>query len=114
MIEATDIIQKIGKRKFAEMATQQKGRRMLDLEKTRRWGRGKTVFQICQHGKVTIRNCEPTKECRVCLKSTEITKLPDFEPHFNLGLGCYVESKSEMRKAAKQKGLIHIGSDGIR
>ncbi len=33
------------------------------------------------------------------------TKLRDFKPHFNLGLGCYVESKQDEIDVMKKKGL---------
>lgn len=111
MIEAQDLLQRMGKKKFIEMASQTRGRTLADRERTSRWGKGKTFFQICEHGKVTIRNFEKTHDCMNCNKSTGITKTKDFEPHFNAGLGAWVESKSEMNKLAKQKGMIHIGDD---
>jgi len=112
MIEATDMIEKMGKRKFVEFAlrNQTPGQRMLDIQKRRRWGRN-VKFRKCEHGVWTIDNYVH-KRCPKCYAS--VTKPPDFQPHFNHGLGVYVESRSDLKKAAKLKGLIHVGSDGIR
>lgn len=114
MIPAEKMIEKMGKSSFAEFATRQKGKRLVDHEKSRRWGRGTVNFRICEHNKVTIRNGRETKECNPCQSSTGVTKTKDFEPHFNLGLGGYVESKSDMNRAAKQAGLIPIGMDRLK
>jgi len=114
MIPAEEIIQKVGKKEFQKMATnQQRGQRMVDIKNLRRWGKGDVWFRICEHGNVTIRKGEPTKDCKPCLKSTGVTKLRDFEEHFNLGIGGYVTSKRDMKESAKKLGLVPIGSDGI-
>lgn len=111
MIEARDMLQKMGKKKFVDfVARNQSGERILDIQKRRRWGRN-VKFKKCEHGVWVIDNYKPY----FCSKCVEIaTKPPDFHPHFNVGLGGWVESKSDMKKAAKMKGLIHVGSDGLR
>lgn len=114
MIEATEMLAKMGKKKFVEMATHsQKGETMAQREKRTRWGKGLKLFQICEHNKVTIRRGKFTHECGVCDKGYRATKSVDFQPHFNMGLGCYVESKSEMKRLAKERGMVAIGDDRL-
>jgi hypothetical protein len=114
MIEATDLLQKMGKKKFIEYASKsQKGETMAKKEKRERWGKGKVFTRICEHNKITIRCGKETHACSACDSSTSYTKLRDFEPHFNMGLGCYVESKSEMKQLAKDRGMVNIGDDKL-
>lgn len=48
---------------------------------------------------------------RVSKASIQVSygKLADFRPSFNLGLGCWVESRSEERRIAKSMGLEEAG-----
>lgn len=110
MITAKDMVKKLGKKKFVETVTNsQHGQTGADLERARRWGKGKTCMKICQHGKVTIRDFQPTKACEACDSSTAVTKSRDFQPHFNAGLGCWVESRSEEKRVARSMGLLEAG-----
>jgi len=107
MIPCAELQMKIGKKAFKELALKQPGQTMASLEKRRRWGKGTTVMSICQHG-----NIEKPPEgvfCETCLKETPVTKTPDFQPHYNLGLGGWVESKQDLKKTVKDKKLIPLG-----
>lgn len=113
MIEATEMLARMGKKKFIEMASHPKGETVAQREHRTRWGKGTKLFQICEHHKVTIRGGKLTHECKVCERNYRVTKSIDFQPHFNMGLGCYVESKSEMKRIAKERGMIAIGDDRL-
>lgn len=112
MKTAVEMIQQMGKKKFVEMASKRvPGKRMIDIERRRRIGHGRIFSKYCVHGKQLIKNFQPFEECEKCVEFPVSDKLPDFEPHFNIGLGCYVESRSDMRKAARTQGLEWIGDD---
>lgn len=111
MISYGQIVQKMGKegaRQF--IANNQHGERQCDYEK--RHSKGRVKFKMCEHNIWIIENYEP-KECQKCHKEP-VKKSSEFKPHFNMGLGCYVESKHELKREAKRQGLIHIGSDKLR
>lgn len=111
MIDAVDLKNRLGNKKFSEfVCSQQKGETIGQKKKRRRWG-ANVRFRMCEHGNWIIDNYKP-KRCSKCHVYRE-TKGRDFEPHFNLGLGCYVESKSDMLAAAKSKGMTWIGDDGV-
>jgi hypothetical protein len=109
VIPANEMLDKMGKKKFVEMVTNsQKGETGAQRQQRRRFGKGKTCMAICVHGKVTVRNFEPTGECDSC-SSSKSTKLPEFQPYFNAGLGGWVESRSDERQAARSLGLQEAG-----
>ena len=112
MRTAHELIATMGKKKFVEFASaQQKGRRMLEIERRRGLGKGRIFSKYCVHGKQLIRDFEEFETCNKWVEYSGDMKLPDFEPHFNIGLGCYIESKSEMKRVAKQQGMEWIGDD---
>lgn len=108
MIEAHDLLQKMGKRKFHDFVVgNQKGQTMAQMQSGIK---GRIKFRMCQHGVVLLDNYEPKNICKPCI-GVKSTKSKDFEPHFNAGLGAYVETKKEMLNLAKSKGMIHVGTD---
>lgn len=112
MIDAKELIKRVGKREFVKMAVNsQKGQRMADIERSRRWGKGRKYMVICEHDRIIVRKYEPTNECPSCSRSSNgaFNILPDIEPHFNLGLGCYIESRKDLNRTAKDKGLVQVG-----
>ena len=112
MITACDMMEKMGKDAFIKFVGNSRGSgdRQVDVE--RRKSPGRIKHRQCQHGTWVIENYE-SRNCPKCHVSRD-TKSRDFEPHFNLGLGCYVESKSEMNRIAKENKMIPIGNDKIR
>lgn len=115
MITANDMMAKMGKEKFIEYVgrgrgSQGSGERQFDVE--RRKSRGRIKHRQCQHGVWVLENYEP-KRCGKCIPETR-TKGKDFEPHFNLGLGCFVETRSEMNRIAKENKMIPIGNERLR
>lgn len=109
MITSDEMIAKVGKKKFADIVTHsQRGETGAQRQKRKRWGKGTTLFAICKHDKVTVRDGEPTKECKACLGDHN-TNLKEFTPYFNIGLGCWVESRQDERRAARSMGLQEAG-----
>lgn len=111
MIEAHDLLEKVGPRKFHEIVVN--GQRGKTVKEMSRGIRGRVKYSFCGHGVETINNYEYTGNvCDKCNPEVRTTGR-NFEAHFNVGLGAWVESKSEMNKLAKKKGMIHIGDEGI-
>lgn len=112
MIPAAELKEKMGKEKFIEFATHsQKGERMVDRERRRGYG-SRVRYRMCQHGAWVIEDYEP-RPCLNC-HNYRSTKFRDFEPHFNIGLGGWVESKRDMMETAKKQKLVWIGDDKIK
>jgi hypothetical protein len=110
MIEAKEIMKKLGKDKFVEFVSnaQDSSQTGAAIQHRRRWGKGRTFMAHCIHGIKTIDNYEPTNECSKCIGINR-DKSGEFKPYFNLGLGVYCETRSDERKVAKQKGLVCVG-----
>lgn len=70
--------------------------------------KGRVRYRLCSHGVWVIDNYIP-KYCEGCYGSVKSTKSKEFVPYFNIGLGCYVESRSEEKKVAKSLGLVEAG-----
>ena len=110
MIEGAALLKQMGKKKFTEFVTHsQKGETGAQRQRRRRFGRGRTYIAYCKHGKKVIYDFEPTNACKACIGETGHTKSKDFQPYFNIGLGCFVESRSEEKRVARQKGLVEAG-----
>lgn len=69
--------------------------------------KGRVRYRMCEHGTFIIENYEP-KICEKCIPEVR-TKGKDFQPYFNIGLGAWVESRSEEKRVAKSKGLVEAG-----
>lgn len=107
MITADEMMNKVGKQKFIEMAVNsQRGVTGAQIQHKRRFGTN-IKHKMCEHGNWVIENYEP-KKCKECFEEVD-TKLPDFKPNFNIGLGCWVESRSDEKRAAKRLGLVEAG-----
>lgn len=107
MITKHDMMRKLGKRKFKEMVVHsQRGLTGAEREKLHRWGKAKS--RMCEHGIWIIENYEYVGGCKRCVPESN-GKLKDYEPNFNIGLGCWVESRSEEKRIAKSMGLVEAG-----
>lgn len=109
--DAQSLAESMGKKKFAEMVVNSPKNGDPAYVKRDRpyWGKGKVLAKICPHGKMTVRDGIPYEKCPSCGSETPITKLRDFQPGFNIGLGHYVESRSEEKRIAKSLGLTEAG-----
>lgn len=75
------------------------------------------AFQICEHGKVTVRQGNVTEDCGACNKNSRrygsspyVEKIDGF---FNVGLGCVTYGTRDAEKKAKSMGLIPMGNERI-
>ena len=107
MIDKQTLIDRMGKQKAAEFMAQNRSDQPTAFDKTRGI-RGRVKFRRCEHGVYVIDNYEP-KPCAGCIGTPINTKSKDFKPYFNVGLGAYVESRSEERRYAKKMGLVEAG-----
>ena len=107
MIDKTQLIDKLGKQGFKDFVVNNRSNQPTGHDKTRGI-RGRIRWQRCEHGNWTIENYEP-KRCEKCHGVSRISKSPDFRPYFNIGLGAYVESRSEEKKLAKAKNYVEAG-----
>lgn len=107
MIKAHDMIKRHGKEKFVQIAVNCKRNGKTGAEK-QRGIKGRIKYRSCQHGKVLIDNWEPKDHCNDCFGEVQ-TKSKDFIPYFNMGLGGWVESRSDEKRAAKRLGLQEAG-----
>lgn len=103
MITFSDMITKLGKDKAQQMAVRCPKNYETGADKDRGI-RGRVRFRMCECGAKTIEEYEEFPERCTCKKYAQ-TKAPDFKPTFNIGLGCWVESRSEEKRIAKQMGL---------
>jgi hypothetical protein len=106
MISAEQMIDKVGKAKFIEMAVNSPRNGKTGAEKDRGI-KGRRKFRMCEHGTWVIENYEP-KPCVKCVPEIA-TKSKDFRAGFNAGLGYWVESRSEEKAVAKSLGLVERG-----
>ena len=103
MITASDMIDKVGKKKFIEMATHSQPKQTAAyLEKQKRWGKASQKYCATCKGWFSIQ-----KGCNC--KREIVKKRRDSYPYFNAGLGCFVESRSEEKRMAKRLGLVEAG-----
>jgi len=108
MITASDMIQKIGKRKFIETAVHsQPAQTGAYLAHKRRWGKN-LKFKRCEHGVWVVNNYK-RQDCARCFVSSEaFTIHTDSGEYFNLGTGTYGTTK-EHRRYAKTIRLREAG-----
>ena len=109
MIDAQTMMNKIGKKKFIDLATHSQPKQTgAYLQKLRRFGKSK--HKMCQHGIWIIENYE-RKECKSCTPF-QVDGAPalhlDSAEYFNAGTGTYGTNK-EHRKYARQLGLREAG-----
>lgn len=102
MITAEQMIDKVGKKKFVDMVVNSPKNGQTGAEKDRGI-KGRRKFRMCEHGTWIIENYEP-KPCAKCIPEVQ-TKPKDFRAGFNIGLGCWVESRQEERAASRALGL---------
>lgn len=107
-IEYQTIINKLGKEKATEFIKESRLNQPTGADRERGI-RGRIRFNICGHGVVKIDEYEPTGNHCVKCDGMLVTKPKEFKPYFNIGLGCFVESRQDEKRAAKSKGLIENG-----
>ena len=107
MIDKQTIIDKLGKQKAIEFIQNSRSNQPTAFDKTRGI-RGRIKWRRCQHGVWVINNYEPQR-CEDCCEIPVQSKTPDFKPYFNIGLGAFVESRSEEKRIARQKHYVEAG-----
>ena len=107
MIDKQALIDKLGKRKAAEFMQNNRSNQPTAFDKTRGI-KGRVKFSRCEHGTWVIENYEQ-KHCNHCYGKERSTKPKDFKPYFNVGLGAFVESRSEEKRIARQMSLVEAG-----
>lgn len=107
MIDKQDLIDKLGKRGAVEFMQNHRSNQPTGFDRTRGI-KGRIRHRRCEHGIWVIQDYEP-KRCVKCHGKPKNTKSKDFRPYFNMGLGAYVESRSEEKKLAKSLGLGEAG-----
>jgi len=107
MIDKAQLQAKLGNEGFKKFVDANKSNQPTGHDKTRGI-RGRVRWRRCEHGVWVIDNYEP-KHCDGCCSIQKATKSKDFKPYFNMGLGTYVESRSEEKRVAKQKGYEEAG-----
>lgn len=108
MRTAEQMIQAMGKEKFVETIKNAPKNSPTKHDRSRGI-KGRIKHRRCQHGVWVIEDYEP-KKCDECAQErTRYKKSRDFRPTFNMGLGCWVESRSEEKQIAKSMGLEEAG-----
>ena len=107
MIDKNELIDKLGKKGFRDFVVNNRSNQPTGHDRTKGI-RGRIKFQRCEHGVWTVENYEP-RRCEKCHGKPRVTKAKDFKPYFNIGLGAFVESRSEERHLAKAKGYVEAG-----
>src|SRR3990167_9397145 len=98
------MVRKLGKKKFVEFVTHSRsGETMAERRRKTRWGTPKMT--MCSHGVWIVEDYKPNGKCKVCNRAHKVTKLPNFEPHFNLGLGGWIESRSDLNRIVRETGV---------
>lgn len=104
-ISVDQIESKLGKKGFADFVVNNRSREKTKAEKDR-GVRGRLKWRMCEHGVETVNNFKATgNHCDACHGMIQ-TKTKEFKPYFNIGLGVFVESRSDEKKSAKKLGLI--------
>lgn len=107
IVEKERIIEKIGKEGFKRFVMNNRSNQPTGHDRTKGI-RGRVRWSRCEHGVWVVEDYEP-RSCPHCQEKRGNTKTPDFKPYFNIGLGAYVESRSDERKLAKAKGYVEAG-----
>jgi hypothetical protein len=101
-----DLVQTMGKQKASEFIVQNRSANKTAHEESRGI-KGRIKSRYCGGcRKWVIEKYEYVGHGEPCVDRPASTKSKEFKPYFNMGLGCYVESRSEERRVAKSKGLI--------
>jgi len=107
MIPFQDMVKKYGKSKAVEMAVHsQRGETGAQKARKVRFGTN-LKHKLCEHGIWIVENYK-VRACHQCEIGRQ-TKLNDFKPYFNIGLGGLVESRSDEKRSAKALGLVEAG-----
>ncbi len=106
-MNAVDMIHTMGKKGFVDtvMNSQKNGQTGAQRE---RGIKGRIKYRQCEHRVWVIDNYE-YKGCEKCDGKPKQTKAKDFRAGFNVGLGCWVNSRSEEKRIAKGMGLVEAG-----
>lgn len=109
IIDKFHLIKKLGKEKFTEFVVNNRNREKTQADKMRGI-KGRIRFRMCEHGVWVISNYKPGP-CLNCQinRDNKPTKLLDFKPYFNIGLGCYVESRQDEKAVVKARNLEESG-----
>lgn len=107
MMTFDQIVKKYGKKKAVEFVAENRSGEKTGYDKTRGI-RGRVRFRRCEHGIWTIDNYQQ-KPCLKCMGVGINLKPREFKPYFNVGLGAFVESRSEEKRLAKNIGLVEAG-----
>ena len=101
MIEAHKMMERLGKKKFTELAVHSQPKQTgAYLAHRRRWGKGKVFLAYCQHGIKIVDNYEQTNACQKCTQSVVTTGR-----HFGIWL---------IIKAARFALSIHLRKMALR
>lgn len=70
-----------------------------------------TIYKICEHGKVTIRDAKPTGSCQSCdnFRPNQAFYTENLTPKFNQGLGVVTCGTRDAEKKARARGLVPVG-----
>lgn len=107
MMTYDQMLSRFGRKKTIDMVVNSKRNGKTGAERDRGI-KGRIKFRKCEHGTWVIDNFKQ-KPCLDCMMVPKETKASDFKEGFNIGLGCYVESRSEEKRAAKSMGLLEAG-----
>ena len=73
------------------------------------------LVQICEHGKTTVSQGKPTRNCTVCNKhqSHPAFYTEKFDEIYNVGVAKYTRGTRHAEKVGKSMGLTPIGDAKI-
>lgn len=106
--QASESLEKMGKEKFLQMASQtNQNEKPLSA---RDGGKGRIKAKFCGGCRVWfIENYTWLGHGSPCTEKAPPTKAKEFKPYFNQGLGHFVTSRSEEKRIAKSMGLVEAG-----
>ena len=109
MITIDQIEKKLGKQKATEFVKNNIGSGKTKAQKDRGI-RGRLKDQYCGTCRSWFRkNYEWVGHKEPCVETGAEIRIKKFKPYFNIGLGCFVESRSEEKSTAKKLGLVEAG-----
>lgn len=104
MVDAKTLVNTLGKQGFIDFVTKSPKNGQTEFERKYCGIKGRVRWRTCgKCGKWVISNYISTP-CK-CAKVRQ-SKAPDYRPNFNVGLGYWVESRSEEKRVAKSLGLV--------
>lgn len=101
------LVKSMGKAKALKFMQENRSTEKTGFDKTRGI-KGRIRYRCCEHGTWVIDDYKE-RPCLKCMGVGLYLKRKEFVPYFNVGLGAYVESRSEEKRAAKQMGLTEAG-----